>query len=107
WGVDTAVSPPHILTALVEEAVSVGDIVRLLKLKRGKVTLVELTLQEGSATAGRPMYELRLSLDSAIVAIVRDEHVVIPQPETVLAPGDEIMAIARPEVEEDLRKVLE
>jgi trk system potassium uptake protein TrkA len=107
WGVDTAVSPPHILTALVEEAVSVGDIVRLLKLQRGKVTLVELTLQEGSAVAGRPMYELRLPLDSAIVAIVRAEHVVIPQPETVLAAGDEIMAIATPDVEEDLRRALE
>ena len=107
WGVDTAVSPPHILTALVEEAVSVGDIVRLLKLQRGKVTLVELTLQEGSAVAGRPMYELRLPLDSAIVAIVRAEHVVIPQPETVLAAGDEVMAIATPDVEEDLRRALE
>ncbi|TMK79425.1 MAG: TrkA family potassium uptake protein [Actinobacteria bacterium] len=107
WGVDTAVSPPHILTALVEEAVSVGDIVRLLKLQRGKVTLVELTLQEGSEVVGRPMYELRLPLDSAIVAIVRADHVVIPQPETVLAAGDEVMAIATPEVEEDLRRALE
>jgi trk system potassium uptake protein TrkA len=101
------VSPPHILTALVEEAVSVGDIVRLLKLQRGKVTLVELTLQQGSEVVGRPMYELRLPLDSAIVAIVRAEHVVIPQPETVLAAGDEVMAIATPEVEEDLRRALE
>jgi len=107
WGVDAAVSPPHILTALVEEAVTVGDVVRLLKLERGKVALVELTLREGSNVAGRPMYELRLPLDSAIVAIVRDEHVVIPQPETVLVEGDEIMAIARPEVEEELRSVLE
>jgi len=107
WGVDTAVSPPHILAALVEEAVSVGDIVRLLKLQRGKVTLVELTLQDGSEVVGRPMYELRLPLDSAIVAIVRAEHVVIPQPETVLAAGDEVMAIATPEVEEDLRRALE
>jgi trk/ktr system potassium uptake protein len=107
WGVDAAVSPPHILTALVEEAVTVGDVVRLLKLERGKVALVELTLREGSSAAGRPMYELRLPLDSAIVAIVRDEHVVIPQPETVLVEGDEIMAIARPEVEEELRRVLE
>jgi trk system potassium uptake protein len=107
WGVDTAVSPPHILTSLVEEAVSVGDIVRLLKLERGKVTLVELTLGEDSKVAGRPMYELRLPLDSAIVAIIRQEHVVIPQPETVLAAGDEIMAIARPEAEEELRAALE
>ncbi len=106
WGVDVPVSPPHILTALVEEAVTVGDVVRLLKLERGKVTLVELTLGEDSHVAGRPMYELRLPLDSAIVAIIRDEHVVIPQPETVLVPGDELMAIARPEVEDDLRAAL-
>ena len=107
WGVDTAVSPPHILTSLVEEAVSVGDLVRLLKLERGKVSLVELTLEEGSHAVGRPMYELRLPLDSAIVAIVRAEHVVIPQPETVLAAGDEVLAIATPEVEEELRNTLE
>jgi trk system potassium uptake protein TrkA len=107
WGVDVPVSPPHILTALVEEAVTVGDVVRLLKLERGKVTLVELTLGDDSKVAGRPMYELRLPLDSAIVAIIREEHVVIPQPETVLAAGDELMAIARPEVEDDLRSALE
>lgn len=106
WGVDAAVSPPHIFTALVEEAVTVGDIVRLLKLERGKVSLVELTLKPGSKVLGKPMYELRLPLDSAIVAIIREEHVVIPQPETVLAEGDEILAIARPEVEEDLRSAL-
>jgi trk system potassium uptake protein TrkA len=107
WGVDAAVSPPHILTALVEEAVTVGDVVRLLKLERGKVTLVELTLEPGSMVVGRPMYELRLPRDSAIVAIIREEHVVIPQPETLLAEGDELMAIATPEVEEELRRALE
>jgi trk/ktr system potassium uptake protein len=107
WGVDAAVSPPHILTALVEEAVSVGDVVRLLKLDRSGAALVELTLRDGSSVVGRPIYELRLPLDSAIVAIIRGEHVVIPQPETVLAVGDEVMAIAKPEAEEDLRKALE
>ena len=106
WGIDAAVSPPHILTALVEEAVSVGDLVRLLKLERGRVTLVELVLSEDSSVAGRPMYELRLPVDSAIVAVIRDGHVVIPQPETVLVPGDELMAIATSEVEDDLRNAL-
>jgi len=107
WGVDAAVSPPHILTALVEEAVTVGDVVRLLKLERGRVTLVEVVLEENSSVAGRPLYELRLPLDSAIVAIIRAGHVVIPQPETVLAGGDEIMAIATSEAEQDLLKTLE
>jgi len=107
WGVDAAVSPPHILTALVEEAVTVGDVVRLLKLDRSGAALVELTLRRDSTAAGRPMYELRLPLESTIVAIVRERHVVIPQPETVLAVGDEVMAIAKPEAEAALRQALD
>jgi trk system potassium uptake protein TrkA len=106
WGVDVPMSPPHILTALVEEAVTSGDLVRLLKLEGGQVTLVELTIDESSPMAGRPLYELRLPQDSAVVAVLRDGHVVIPQPETQLVAGDEIMAIATPEVEEAIRSAL-
>jgi Trk K+ transport system NAD-binding subunit len=71
WGVDVPMSPPHVLTALVEEAVTVGDLVRLLKLERGQVTLVEITIDERAPYVGRPLYELRLPQDSAIVAILR------------------------------------
>jgi trk system potassium uptake protein TrkA len=103
WGVDAAVSPPHILTALVEEAVTVGDLVRLLRLEGGRVALVEMTLPDDSPNAGRPIYELRLPPDSAIVAILREGHVVIPQPESVIARGDEIVALASPDAERAIR----
>jgi trk system potassium uptake protein TrkA len=106
WGVDDAVSPPHILTSLVEEAVTVGDLVRLLRLERGAVGLVELTLPDDSLNAGRPLYELRLPPDSAIVAILREGHVVIPQPESVVAPGDEIIALVDPDAEDQLRQAI-
>lgn len=106
WGVDVPMSPPHILTALVEEAVTSGDLVRLLKLEGGQVTLVEVTINDSSPMAGRPLYELRLPQDSAVVAILRGGHVVIPQPETQLAAGDEIMAIATPDVEDAIRSAL-
>ena len=106
WGVDVPMSPPHVLTALVEEAVTVGDLVRLFKLERGQVTLVEITIDEEAPIAGRPLYELRLPQDSAVVAILRQGHVVIPQPETKLVPGDEIMAIATQEAEDSLRSAL-
>ncbi|MGH2661474.1 MAG: potassium channel family protein [Actinomycetota bacterium] len=106
WGVDVAMSPPHVLTALVEEAVTVGDLVRLFKLERGQVTLVELTIDENAPMQGRPLYELRLPPDSAIVAILRGGHVVIPQPETQIVGGDEVMAIATPEAEDKLRTTL-
>jgi len=106
WGVDAAVSPPHILTALVEEAVTVGDLVRLLRLEGGRVALLEMTLPDRSPNAGRPLYELRLPPDSAVVALLREGHVVIPQPETVVAAGDEIIALASPDAEGALRSAI-
>jgi trk system potassium uptake protein len=106
WGVDAAVSPPHILTAMVEEAVTVGDLVRLLRLEGGKVSIVEMTLPDGGPSVGRPLYEVRLPADSAIVAVLRDGHVVIPQPETVLAAGDEVVALTAPDSEGQLRTLV-
>jgi trk/ktr system potassium uptake protein len=106
WGVDVAMSPPHILAALTEEAVSVGDLVRLLNLEHGKVTLVELTLPQDSEVAGHHVYDLRLPHDSALVAIIRDGHVIIPEPETPLVGGDELLAITRADQEEQLRAAI-
>lgn len=106
WGVDAAVSPPHILTAMVEEEVTVGDLVRLLPLERGGISIVELTIPPDSPTAGRPLYELRLPPDSAIVAIIRGGHVVVPQPETVVADGDEVIALTVPDAEAEVRSTL-
>jgi trk system potassium uptake protein len=103
WGVDAAVSPPHILTAMVEEAVTVGDLVRLIRLEGGRISIVEMTLPDRSPTVGRPLYELRLPPDSAVVAILREGHVVIPQPETVFAPRDEVVALCSPGSEAGLR----
>src|SRR3989449_8923391 len=106
WGVDAAVSPPHILTAMVEEAVTVGDLVRLIRLEGGRVSIVEMTLPTGSSNVGRPLYELRMPPDSAAGAVPRRGHVGIPQPETVLAAGDEIVALSPPASEFALREAI-
>ena len=106
WGVDQAVSPPHMLTAMVEEAVTTGDLVRLLRLEGGRASIVETKLTTASPASGRALYELRLPPDSTIVAILREGHVVIPQPETELAAGDELVALAAPESELTLREAI-
>jgi trk system potassium uptake protein len=106
WGVDAAVSPPHILTAMVEEAVTVGDLVRLIRLEGGRISIVGMTLPETSPSVGRPVYELRMPPDAAVVAILREGHVVIPQPETVLAAGDEVVALSSPLSERGLRDTI-
>src|SRR5918996_2753669 len=82
WGVDISMSPPHILTSPVEEAVTVGGLVELLSLEHGKVRIVELTMSSDSPLAGRHVYDLRLPHDTALIAVVRDGHVIIPEPET-------------------------
>jgi trk system potassium uptake protein TrkA len=88
---------------MVEEEVTVGDLVRLLPLERGGISIVEMTVPANSPNAGRPLYELRLPPDAAIVAIIRDRHVVIPQPETVITDGDEVLALSVPDAEAELR----
>ncbi len=58
WGVDVAVSTPHLLAALVEEAVSVGSLVRLMQLESSGARLVEVTLAPGSPAAGTELARL-------------------------------------------------
>lgn len=106
WGVDVSVSTPHLLTSLVEEAVSVGDLVQLMHLDRGKVALVELTLAEGSPAEGKTIGELKMPPDCTCVAVVRSRHVITPSPDTPLQAGDEILALTSPEAEPDLQRIL-
>jgi trk system potassium uptake protein TrkA len=90
----------------VEEAVSVGDLVQLLRLEQGKVALLEVTLAEGSPVEGKTVGELKMPPDCTIVAIVRDRHVIAPGEESPLHAGDEVLALAAPEAELDLKREL-
>jgi trk system potassium uptake protein len=103
WGVDVAVSTPRVLAALVEEAVEVGDIVRLFSFRQGQANLIEVTLPDGAPCAGAPVRDLQLPQDAALVAIVRDQRVIAPTPEEPLEPGDELLFVALPETEEAIR----
>jgi trk system potassium uptake protein TrkA len=106
WGVDVAVSTPRVLAALVEEAVEVGDVVRLFGLREGQANLLEMTLPEGTPCAGRPVRDLDLPKDAALVAIVRGARVITPTPEEPLEGGDELLFVARPDAEAAIRATL-
>jgi trk system potassium uptake protein TrkA len=106
WGVDESVSPPHLLTSLVEEAVVVGDLVTLLRLEQGKVLLVEVTLAETSPAVGKVLGELNLPRDTVVTAIIRAGHVVIPRGETPMMVGDEVLALTTMEHYAELETLL-
>ncbi len=106
WGVDLAVSPPHLLTAFVEEEVSAGDLVSLLKLQRGSVELLEVRLDGGSVAVGHRVEDLGLPAGATLVAVLRDGAVTPCRGTTPLEEGDEVIALAKVADHEGLRKRL-
>jgi trk system potassium uptake protein TrkA len=104
WGVDVSVSTPHLLTALVEEAVSVGSLVRLLQFEDAQ--LVEVTLANDSPAVDKPIMDLGVPRDATVVAIVRSGHVVVPRGDTVLQAGDEVLALVTADSEASVTRIL-
>jgi trk system potassium uptake protein TrkA len=106
WGVDLSVSTPHLITALVEEAVSVGRLVRILRFEGGNVQLVEATLAEDAPVVDKAIRDLDIPRDATIVAVVRRDHVVMPRGDTIFEAGDEVLAMVTGDSEDDVRKIL-
>ncbi|MBO2453985.1 TrkA family potassium uptake protein [Actinomadura barringtoniae] len=106
WGVDVAVSTPRLLSALVEEAVSVGDLVRLMTFRQGEANLVELTLPEDAPLGGERVGSVTWPRDTALVAILREGRVLVPSADDTLEPGDELMFVASQDVEDELAELL-
>jgi len=103
WGVDVSVSTPRIISALVEEAVSVGDVVRLFSFRKGEANLVEITLPDSAKCCGRTVGEVELPEDASLAAIVRDVRVISPQENDVFAAGDELLFVASAKAEDLLK----
>lgn len=106
WGVDVAVSTPRMLASLVEEAVAVGDLVRLMEFRKGQANLLEITLPDDTPWGGKPVRKLALPRDAALVTILRGTRVIVPQDDEPLEGGDELLFVASAGVETELRQLL-
>jgi trk system potassium uptake protein TrkA len=106
WGVDVAVSKPRLMAALVEEAVTVGDLVRLMSFRQGEANLVEITLPEAAPYVGHAVRDVPLPRDAALVTIVRGKRVLVPTPDDPLEAGDELVFVCTVEVEDAVRAVV-
>ena len=106
WGVDVAVSTPRLMTALVEEAVEVGGLVRLLTLKTGEAYMVEFTVPHDSMLIGRTIGRIPWPNDATLMAVIRDRSPFAPSSDDVIEGGDEIFFITTPAAEALLRKTL-
>jgi trk system potassium uptake protein TrkA len=106
WGVDVAVSTPRMMTALVEEAVAVGDLVRIFTFQQGRANMVELTLPENSPMAGTLVGDVVWPPDTVLVGIIRGERPIPPSRDDTLEANDELMFITVPESEDQLENLL-
>jgi len=106
WGVDVAVSTPRLMTALVEEAVSIGDLVRIFTFGQGAATMVELTLPNDSPYAGKRVGDVPWPADGVLVGIIREGHPIAPSSDDSLEAQDELLFLATPEIEDALEAML-
>ena len=106
WGVDTAVSTPRMMSALVEEAVTVGELVQLMTFRKGGANLMEFTLTPTNSVVGKSVGQVSWPTDTALVVILRENQVIIPSDDVPLESGDELIFVAASDQQDALHNVL-
>jgi len=92
-GVDVPIDSTKLIAKIIEEEVSFSDFVNLMSFKRGKLSIVRVDLPEDSPVINKQIQDIRLPADSVLVSIVRGEQVIVPKGNTLLEPGDDIIAL--------------
>jgi trk system potassium uptake protein TrkA len=100
--VDVALDPTEVLTLLIEEEMSLGDMMTLLKLRRGEFSLVEQRIPAGAKAVGAAIRDMALPENCVIAAIIRRGRIVIPRGMTILEVDDEVLAVTDPDGAEQL-----
>jgi trk system potassium uptake protein TrkA len=92
-GVDVALNQAEILAKLIQEEMSLGDMMTLLKLGRGEYSIIEERVHPASIAAGRAVKDLDLPTESTLIAVLRKGQLIVPHGNTILQPADEVVAI--------------
>jgi len=92
-GIDVPVDSTKIIAKVIEEEVSFSDFVNLMSFKRGKLAIVRVDLPKDSPVISKEIKDIELPPDSVLVSILRGEEVIVPKGETVLKPGDDVIAL--------------
>ncbi len=92
-GIDVPVDSTKIIAKIIEEEVSFSDFVNLMSFKRGKLAIVRVDLPQDSPVINKEVKDIALPPDSVLVSILRQEEVIVPKGNTVLKPGDDVIAL--------------
>lgn len=92
-GVDVALNQADLMARLIAEEMSLGDMMTLLKLRKGQFSLVEEKVHPTAVAAGKALRDLNLPSECIIVALIRKGQLIMPHGDTVLQPADEVLAV--------------
>lgn len=92
-GVDVALNQADLMAHLIAEEMSMGDMLTLLKLRKGQYSVVAITVDPQASAAGRAVRDLDLPTESVLTAVIRKGELIIPRGSTVLQPADEVLAV--------------
>lgn len=92
-GIDIPVDATKIIAKIIEEEVSFSDFVTLMSFKRGKLAIVRVDLPEDSPVINKEVKDIVLPEDSVLVSILRGDDVIVPKGNTLLLPGDDVVAL--------------
>ncbi len=106
WGVDVAVSSPHIIARLLQEEITLGDVVSLLKLHKGDVALLEYTLPESSKLQDAEIKDIGFPSGCIIASIIRGKEIIVPRGDTRLQAKDELLIVTSSESQDQLTGIL-
>lgn len=106
WGVDEAICSASIIVHLVQEEISLGEMVTLLKLRRENLAVEEVLLEEGSRVVGKSIGELNLPPQTLVATVLRDRRLLIPRGDLVLKQGDKVLFVSEAERAEELKRIL-
>ncbi len=104
-GIDATVSSTNIIYHLIEQEIETGEIIPLAALQRGEIEIVDIELSSRSPVVGKHIRDLKLPENALIACIIRNDNAMIPQADTVLEPGDSVIALVSAQNERLLRKV--
>jgi len=104
--VDNPVDSTSIIARVVEEEASFTDVMSLLSIKKGRLSIVRVDIPQTSPVANKALKDISLLHNSVLVSILRGPDIIIPYGSTVILPGDEIIAAALIDIEKELIKAL-
>ncbi|ACZ41723.1 TrkA-N domain protein [Thermobaculum terrenum ATCC BAA-798] len=105
-GIDTTISVTNIILSYIEQNLPDREIAHLLTLRHAELAIIEAKVSPRSPYINKPLREVELPPDVALSAVIRNGELIIPTPDTQLAPGDDVIALARRESEDELRAAL-